>query len=158
MRSILALAVAVAVAPAPAASEDLVQLDPFVQATGRHPACAAPAPPLMTREQVERSAHARAERGTRCAMEGSCEPGGAYRRDPEINEAARAAIAADGRFARTSVWVTTSRGWVTLQGCVGDAVQRLQLEETVAKVPRVAKVFNETRSVPIKARIPRRPP
>jgi hypothetical protein len=142
----------------PVAAEELVQLDPFAQATSGHPICAAPAPPLMTREQVERSAHARAERGTRCAMEGTCEPGGAYRRDPEINDAVRATLAADPRFARTSVWVTTSRGWVTLQGCVSDAVQRLALEEAVKAVPRVAKVFNETRSVPVKARIPRRPP
>jgi hypothetical protein len=156
MRSV-PLLIALALAP-PCAASELVQLDPFAQATNGHPICAAPAPPLMTREQVERSAHARAERGTRCAMEGTCEPGGAYRRDPEINEAVRAALAADPRFARTSVWVTTSRGWVTLQGCVGDAVQRLALEEAAKAVPRVAKVFNETRSVPVKARIPRRPP
>ena len=91
-------------------------------------------------------------------MEGKCEPGGAYRRDPEINEAVRAVIAADKRFATSSVWLTTSRGWVTLQGCVGDAVQRLQLDKAVAKVPRVAKVFNETRSVPVKTRIPLGPP
>jgi osmotically-inducible protein OsmY len=53
------------------------------------------------------------------------------------------------------VWLTTSRGWVTLQGCVRDAVQRLELEETVKKVPRVVQVFDETRSVPVKARAPR---
>lgn len=112
----------------------------------------------MTREEVERSAHARAERGTRCAMEGTCEPGGAYRRDPEINEAVRAAIAADKRFASASIWLTTSRGWVTLEGCVRDAVQRLELEEAVKRQPRVVKVFDETRVVPVRARKPRRPP
>ncbi len=111
----------------------------------------------MTREQVERSAHARAERGTRCAMEGTCEPGGAYRRDPEINEAVRAAIAADKRFATASNRLTTSRGWVTLEGCVRDAVQRLELEEAVKRQPRVVKVFGATRVVPVRARPPRRP-
>ncbi|GMU71830.1 MAG: hypothetical protein AMXMBFR42_12900 [Burkholderiales bacterium] len=134
-----------------------MQLDPFAQATGGHPHCPAPAPPLMTREQVERSAHARAERGTRCAMEGACEPGGAYRRDPEINEAARAAIAADPRFASASVWLTTSHGRVTLQGCVRDAAQRFALEEFVRGLPRVVRVFNETRSVPVRVPPPRRP-
>ena len=38
-------------------------------------------------------AHERAERGTYCALEGRCEPGGAYRRDPEVNERVSAAIA-----------------------------------------------------------------
>jgi hypothetical protein len=151
------VAIVVPLLAAPAAAEELIQLDPFAQATSGHPSCPAPAPPLLTREQVERGAHARAERGTRCAMEGKCEPGGAYRRDPEINEAARAAIAADKRFATTSVWLTTSRGWVTLQGCVRDAVQRLALEDAVKKVPRVVQVFDETRSVPVKPRPPRRP-
>ena len=44
-------------------------------------------------------AHERAERGTYCALEGRCEPGGAYRRDPEVNDRVRAAIAQDKRFA-----------------------------------------------------------
>ena len=136
-----------------AAADELIQLDPFAQATSGHPNCVAPAPPLLTREQVERGAHARAERGTRCAMEGTCEPGGAYRRDPEINEAVRAAIAADKRFATSSVWLTTSRGWVTLQGCVRDAAQRVALVDAVKKIPRVVQVFDETR-LPAKRRKP----
>lgn len=132
-----------------------MQLDPFAQATRGHPSCMAPAPPLLTREQVERGAHARAERGTRCAMEGKCEPGGAYRRDHEINEAVRAALAADTRVATASVWVTTSRGWVTLQGCVRDAAQRNELADAVRKVARVVQVFDETRVVPVRVPRPR---
>ena len=146
-------AIAAMLLAAVAAADELVQLDPFAQATSGHPNCAAPAPPLLTREQVERGAHARAERGTRCAMEGTCEPGGAYRRDPEINEAVRAAIVADRRFAASSVWLTTSRGWVTLQGCVRDAAQRVALVDAVKKVPRVVQVFDETR-LPAKRRKP----
>jgi len=130
---------------AAASAEELIQLDPFAQATSGHPQCVAPAPPLLTREQVERGAHARAERGTRCAMEGTCEPGGAYRRDPEINEAVREIVAADKRFATSSVWLTTSRGWVTLQGCVRDKAQRAALVDAVKKIPRVVQVFDETR-------------
>jgi len=132
----------------PLGADGLIQLDPFARATHGDPRCAAPAPPLLTKEQVERGAHARAERGTRCAMEGTCEPGGAYRRDPEINEAARAAIAADARFATSSVWLTTSRAWVTLQGCVRDAAQRRALVATVEALPRVVQVFDETRMSP----------
>ncbi len=146
-----ALATAIASTAGAIAADDLVQLDPFAQATSGHPNCPPVAPPLMTREQVERSAHARAERGTRCAMEGTCEPGGAYRRDPEINESVRALVAADERFQGTSIWVTTSRGWVTLQGCVRNTRQRAQLVEAVKGLPRVALVFDETRLIPVNA-------
>lgn len=156
-RTLAPLLVGPAIVLGTAHAQTLTQLDPFAQATRGHPSCPAPSPPLLTREQVERGAHARAERGTRCAMEGKCEPGGAYRRDPEINEAARAAIAADKRFASASVWLTTSRGWVTLQGCVRDAVQRLELEEAVKKLPRVVQVFDETRVVPVRTPRPRTP-
>ena len=138
-------AIAAMLLAAVAAADELIQLDPFAQATSGHPNCVAPAPPLLTREQVERGAHARAERGTRCAMEGTCEPGGAYRRDPEINEAVREIVAADKRFATSSVWLTTSRGWVTLQGCVRDKAQRAALVDAVKKIPRVVQVFDETR-------------
>jgi osmotically-inducible protein OsmY len=76
-------------------------------------------------------------------MEGTCEPGGAYRRDPEINDRVRALIAADPRFADTSVWLTTSRRWVTLRGCVRDNAQRRALNAAVAKAPNVERVFDE---------------
>ncbi len=69
----------------------------------------------------------------------------------------RAALAADSRFSTSSVWITTSRGWVTLQGCVRDAVQRLELSEAVKKLPRVERVFDETRVLPVKAPGPARP-
>ncbi|MCC6193235.1 MAG: BON domain-containing protein [Burkholderiales bacterium] len=150
------VALFLAVGTVPTLADGPVQLDPFAMATSGHPNCPPVAPPLLTREQVERSAHARAERGTRCAMEGTCEPGGAYRRDPEINEAVRSAIAGDHRFAGTSIGVTTSRGWVTLQGCVRNARQRDQLVAVVKRLPRVALVFDETRTIAVKAS-PRRP-
>ena len=75
-------------------------------------------------------------------MEGTCEPGGAYRRDPEINEAVRAAIAGEKRFANTSVWITTSRRWVTLEGCVRSRAQRSDLVKFVGALPRVERVFD----------------
>lgn len=147
----LVVGVAVAAPGASRAADERTQLDPFAQATSGHPKCAPVSPPLMTREEVERSAHARAERGTRCAMDGTCEPGGAYRRDPEINDAVRSAIAGDERFAGTSIWVTTSRGWVTLQGCVRNSRQRAALVDAVKALPRVVLVFDQTRTVPVNA-------
>lgn len=125
------------------AADEMVQLDPFAQATHGYPGCPEVPPPLMTAQEARTAAHARAERGTRCAMDGTCEPGGSYKRDPETNERMRALIAADARFANTSVWVTTSRKWVTLQGCVHTTAQRKSLVTQVARQANVERVFDE---------------
>jgi osmotically-inducible protein OsmY len=101
---------------------------------------------LLTPEQARTQAHARVERGLRCAMEGKCEPGGAYKRDPQINEQVRAAIAGDPRFVNASIWLTTSRKWVTLQGCVRSEAQRRALIRLVAKQPYVERVFDELKT------------
>jgi osmotically-inducible protein OsmY len=85
----------------------------------------------------------RVERGTSCALAGTCEPGGAYKRDPAINEDVRRAIAADKRFASASIWVTTSRKWVTVQGCVRSPAQRKALLAFVRRTPNVERVFDE---------------
>jgi BON domain-containing protein len=120
-----------------------IQLDPFAQATRGDPTCAPRTPPLLTPQEAQAEAHARVERGTRCAMEGTCEPGGAYRRDAEINELIRARIADDPRFAGTSIWLTTSRRWVTLQGCVRSRAERRSLVDLVRSSPDVLRVFDE---------------
>jgi hypothetical protein len=126
-----------------ASGAEKVQLDPFAQATRGFPSCPESPPPLLTPEQARVESHVRVERGTRCAMEGTCEPGGAYKRDAAINERMRALIATDPRFADTSVWVTTTRKWVTLQGCVRSAAQRDALGAFVKKQPDVERVFDE---------------
>ena len=121
----------------------MVQLDPFAQATRGDAKCPERPPPLLTQEQARTQAHVRVERGLRCAMEGKCEPGGSYKRDPEINERVRALIAGDRRFVDTTVWVTTSRKWVTLQGCVHSTAQRKSLVEWIAQQRDVERVFDE---------------
>jgi osmotically-inducible protein OsmY len=133
------------VAPAHAADGggEPVQLDPFARATAGDRDCAEQAPPIMTPAEARNEAHVRVERGLRCAMDGTCEPGGAYKRDPEINERMRALIAADARFKDTSVWVTTTRKWVTLQGCVRSQAQHRALVQLVRGQPGVERVFDE---------------
>jgi hypothetical protein len=135
-------------ARADAPAEDKVQLDPFARATHGFAACPDQPPPLLTPEQARVESHVRVERGLRCAMEGKCEPGGAYKRDPEVNDRMRALIAGDARFTDTSIWVTTSRKWVTLQGCVRSAAQRKTLVSFIAKQPDVERVFDELRTGP----------
>jgi len=142
-RLVRSVAAAVACASIAAYTQPLVQLDPFVQATSGAPDCPTQPPPLLTEQEARAESHARVERGTRCAMEGTCEPGGAYRRDPEINEQVRALIGGDARFKGSSVWLTTSRKWVTLYGCVRSTAQRRALNAAVAKAPGVERVFDE---------------
>jgi hypothetical protein len=120
------------------------QLDPFAQATSGYAGCPTAKPPILTEQEMRISAHERAERGTSCCLAGTCECGGAYKRDAEINERVVAAILGEKRFRDTSVWVTTTRKFVTLQGCVRTAAQKKALEQLVKRQPDVAIVWNET--------------
>lgn len=120
------------------------QLDPFAQATSGYAGCPAAKPPVLTEREMQISAHERVERGTSCCLAGTCECGGAYKRDPEINESVAAAIRGNTRFRDTSIWVTTTRKFVTLQGCVRSAKQKRALERLVRQQPDVAIVWNET--------------
>jgi hypothetical protein len=142
MRILVAL-LALAACATCLAADERVQLDPFARATRGDARCPEQPPPLLTAEDARHEAHVRVERGTRCGMDGSCEAGGAYKRDPEINDRVAKAIAGERRFADTSVWITTSRRWVTLQGCVRSAAQRRALEAFVRKQPNVERVFDE---------------
>ena len=141
---LLAYSVATGIALAAGTSSDAIQLDPFAQATRGFADCPESRPPLVTPAQLRIIAHERAERGTYCALEGRCEPGGAYKRDPEVNERVRAAIAGDKRFATTSIWVTTARRFVTLSGCVRSRGQQRALVAFARKQPGVDRVFDET--------------
>jgi BON domain-containing protein len=143
MRPAPALIVVFALAASLAAAQSPVQLDPFTQATNGMPSCPTIVPRLYSPDEMRTEAHARSERGTRCALEGTCEPGGAYKRDGEINEQVRAEIAAHKRFADTSVWVTTSRKWVTLKGCVRTKSQQKALVQLAGHQANVERVFDE---------------
>ena len=145
MIRILACLALYAGASAASAEAPLVQLDPFAQATSGYRACPPGKPPLLTAQEARAEAHVRSERGTRCAMEGTCEPGGAYRRDPQINERVRATIAADPRFAGTSVWVTTWHKFVQVGGCVRSPAERRRLVDAIGKVDDVVRVVDDTR-------------
>jgi len=145
MLAIAASVLAVAIEPSAVADEPRTyRLDPFAQATSSYAGCPAAKPPDLTEQEMRVQAHERAERGTSCCLAGTCECGGAYRRDPEINERVAAAIRSDSRFRDTSVWVTTARKFVTLQGCVRSAAQKRALEALVKRLPDVAIVWNET--------------
>jgi hypothetical protein len=143
MRLVLAWSVLVSLAASLAVAQAPMQLDPFAQTTAGLPNCPTVSPRLYTPDEMRTEAHARSERGTRCALEGTCEPGGAYKRDAEINEQVRAAIATDKRFGQTSIWLTTSRKWVTLKGCVRTKGERNAVVALVKNLQGVERVFDE---------------
>jgi len=120
------------------------RLDPFAQATSSYPGCHAAKPPDLTEQEMRVQAHERAERGTSCCLASTCECGGAYKHDGEINQRVAAAIRSDPQFRDTSIWVTTTRKFVTLQGCVRSSAQKRALQALVKRQPDVAIVWNET--------------
>ena len=118
-------------------------LDPFAQATSGDERCPAAKPPILDEQQMRSQAHSRAERGTSCCLAGTCECGGPYKHDAEINDRVVEAIRDDKRFRDTAVWVTTTRGFVSLQGCVRSPAQKDALGRTVKRQPGVVLVWNE---------------
>ena len=140
----ITLAFAALAGPVIAEEPRTYQLDPFTRATAGYAGCPEAKPPLLTEQEMRSSAHERAERGTSCCLAGTCECGGAYKRDPEINARVATAVREERRFRDTSIWVTTTRKFVTLQGCVRTRAQRSALERLVKRQPDVAIVWNET--------------
>lgn len=116
---------------------------PFGAAVTGLPGCPRPEGPLITEAQMRSLAHARIERGTSCWLAKKCEDSNAYRRDPEIQGRVVDAIRAQPGFAGSSVWVTTERHWITLQGCLQSSPLRRALIETVKAVDGVEEVFDQ---------------
>ena len=116
---------------------------PFGAAVVGLAACPRPEGPLLTQEEMRQLAHARIERGTSCWLAKQCEDSNAYRRDPEIQRRVIDAVASTPAYARSSVWVTTERGWVTLQGCLESTALRASLIDRVRRVPGVETVFDQ---------------
>ena len=125
-------------------------VDPFAQATAGAPDCPVVEAPALTEYQMRIQAHERAERGTSCCLAGTCECGGAYKRDPEINARVVAALRARADLSNTSIWVTTMRKFVTLRGCARTLAQKRAIERLVKRQPDVAVVWNEIHIVPVR--------
>ena len=63
--------------------------------------------------------------------------------EPEETGLVTRAIRADKRFRDTAVWVTTTRGFVSLQGCVRSPAQKNALGRVVKPQAGVVLVWNE---------------
>jgi hypothetical protein len=116
---------------------------PFDQAVAGMPGCPRPEGPLITQAEMRQQAHGRIERGTSCWLAKKCEDSNVYRRDPEIQQRVLHAIRGDGRFAQSSLWVTTERRYVTLQGCAVSVEVKSSLLAQVRAVEGVEQVFDQ---------------
>ncbi|HEX4781215.1 MAG TPA: BON domain-containing protein [Usitatibacter sp.] len=135
---------AMAAAPAPsAAPKDNPFGDPFLEVSNGIRSCPQVKPPAMTDAQMQTESHARVERGTRCYVEGRCRLPNSYQYDREIIPRVRKAVAVDGHFKDTSVWVLGQRRWVFLQGCVRSKAQSQALEKLVRGIDDVERVVNQ---------------
>lgn len=116
---------------------------PFDQAVTGAQGCPRPEGPLLTQAEMRQQAHGRIERGTSCWLAKKCEDSNVYRRDPEIQQRVLQAIRRGDSFAQSSVWVTTERRYVTLQGCVGSVGMKSRLLDRVRGVAGVEQVFDQ---------------
>lgn len=117
--------------------------DPFVKVTTGQAQCPVPAPPTYTEQQVRDAAHERAQRGVSCWLDGRCRLHNSYLYDAEIIPRVQKAIASDGRFADTSIWLLGQRRHVWLKGCVHSSTQLEQLEQLIMRIDDVERVINE---------------
>lgn len=116
---------------------------PFDQAISGLLACPRPEGPLIAEAEMKLQAHARIERGTSCWLQKKCEDSNAYRRDAEVQSRVLQALRDDRRFASASVWITTERRFVTVQGCMRAAAQRRALLQRVRATPGVELVTDQ---------------
>ena len=146
---LLIAAMVAASSNAPCASADNPYDDPPpIQATHGIADCPKPKVRVLSPEEARREAHQRVERGTSCWLAGTCAPGGDYKDDDRVNGRVASAIAADPRFADSTVWVETLRKFVTLKGCVVDEREGRALEAFVRSIDGVRLVWLETKVVP----------
>lgn len=117
--------------------------DPFFQVSADVANCPEPKGPRLTKAEMEREAHARTERGTRCHLEGKCEKANSYQYDGAIAAALRRRLSQTRALQGTTLWVSVERRWVFLQGCVSSNAKRLALETAARSVPDVERVFVE---------------
>jgi hypothetical protein len=147
----VALLLAAAASGAPPAEERGNFLgDPFLAVTDGIPDCPRQQGPMITRAEMHAEEHARAERGTRCYIDGRCRLPNAYLYDKEIIPRVRIAILAADRYAGTTLWIEGQRRWVTLKGCVRTRTQAQSLEQLVRQIDDVEAVIDELVVTPSK--------
>ncbi len=150
---------------APAATDDAKALlnrgqDPFFRISSGMTGCPEPLGPRIDEAAWQRETHHRLERGYRCHAEGRCRLSNAYHYDREIAETVQRRLqwlsrrdrgsphGGDPTLAQTSLWLTVSRRWVTIQGCVPRGFDPKPLADALREVEGVERVVIETTDRP----------
>jgi hypothetical protein len=149
-RAFVGALAALATLPAPMASAqgDSSELrnwfdDPYFQASAFVRDCPEPRGPRISKGEMQREAHVRSERGTRCWLEGKCTRSNSYQYDRDIAAELARRLEGAQALAGTTVWVTVQRRWVWLQGCAPTDAKKRALGDIARKVPDVERVFVE---------------
>lgn len=118
--------------------------DPWFQVSSEIAACPEPLGPFITESEALRESHHRAERGTRCHLEGRCRHPSSYDYDKEI--AANIKAKADTFSPRPStLWVLVQGRRVWIHGCVPEGYRRGRLEKALRAIPDVELATEEVR-------------
>jgi hypothetical protein len=118
--------------------------DPFFALTAEVARCSEPLGPLATQEEALRDSHHRAERGTRCHLEGRCRYPSSYDYDREI------ASNIEARLPRvvphpSSLWVLVQGRRVWIYGCAPANYRRGTLEKALRGIADVELAMEEIR-------------
>lgn len=139
--------------------------DPFFRISSGMAGCPEPLGPRIDEAAWQRETHHRLERGYRCHAEGRCRLSNAYHYDREIAETVQRRLqwlSRQGRgnaqswqqtLPQTSLWLTVSRRWVTIQGCVPPGFDLKPLADALREVEGVERVVIETTDRP-RQRVP----
>lgn len=122
--------------------------DPFVQLTQGIADCPSAEGPLLTLKEANAEAHQRAERGNSCWAAGRCRYSSSFAYDKEIMERVQKAVAADGRFGKTTVWALGQRRWIWLKGCVNSEAEAAALVQLIGSIDDVQAVLNQLTTDP----------
>lgn len=134
--------------------------DPFFRISSGMAGCPEPLGPRIDEAAWQRETHHRLERGYRCHAEGRCRLSNAYHYDREIAETVQRRLQWLSRQDRgsphgwqqtlpqTSLWLTVSRRWVTIQGCVPGGFDLKPLADALRDVEGVERVVIETTEWP----------
>jgi hypothetical protein len=119
--------------------------DPFFSVSTDVQGCPVPLGPMQTEREMQREAHARVERGTRCFQQGQCTRPNSYLYDADIAANLRQALAGSPALKGTSLWIGVQRRWVFIQGCAAAQSRKAMLKAIATRIPDVERVFLELR-------------
>ena len=120
--------------------------DPYFQVTQELARCPEPLGPAITESEALRESHHRAERGTRCHLEGRCRHPSSYDYDKEIADNIRVALQRGGLAPRPStLWVRVQGRRVWIYGCVPSGYRRGRLEKALRRIADVELTMEEIR-------------